>query len=473
MNRNQSIWPILAIFFCAAIAGCGGAGQYGSQTQNNGNSSVVLAMTDTPPSTVSILSAHVTLTGATLSPGNVSLFSGSTTVELTRLQTDIAYIATAANIPAGNFTSVTLTFANPSLTIENDTASLIGTCAVGSICTIVPAAPSFSANVQTAFSITANSTTGLLIDVNLDNLLSATLGADFNAGTTFTQFTPAGAGGPPVGAEDVLGHVASVNPSSNTFTLTNATGSYSLKVDNTSTFFQFPSTACSSPGFACLKNNQILSVDIGIQADGSTLARNILFEDSDSSDIEVEGIVTNTASQQFSIVVLAASSSGTGLTIGMPVTVQYSTSPPTPFDVDFVHINNQMLGTSTFSSSFSGAADLAAGQQVSIRRNSSSTSTIVADRVRLRSSRVTANVQSVGAPTITLASLPSLFFGRDNVTQIVAQTSITPPTIYYEINGSVSAGTNILGDLVSVRGPLFKTGVTSLTLLATKVVVKP
>ena len=115
--------------FCAwssvlALAGCGGGNQFGSQTQNNGNSSVVLAMTDTPPSNVTILSAEVTLTGATLAPGNVSLFSGSTTVELTRLQTDIAYIATAANIPAGNYTSVTLTFANPSLTIENDSTSV-------------------------------------------------------------------------------------------------------------------------------------------------------------------------------------------------------------------------------------------------------------------------------------------------------------------------------------------------------------
>jgi len=475
MNRNQSIWPILAMIFCAALAGCGGTGQFGSQTQNNGNSSVVLAMTDTPPSTVSILSAEVTLTGATLSPGNVSLFSGSTTVELTRLQTDIAYIATAANIPAGSFTSMTLTFANPSLTIENDTASAIGTCAMGSICKM---APTTTANLSTtvpltAFTIASASATGLLIDVNLDNLLNATLGADFTAGTTVTQFTPAGSAAPPVGAEDVVGHVASVNASSNTFTLTNAMGSYSLKVDNTSTFFQFPNSACSSPGFACLKNNQILSVDIGIQSDGSILGRNILFEDADSSDVEVEGIVTNTASQQFSIVVLAASSSGTGLTIGMPATVQYSTSPPTPFDIDFVHINNQLVGTSTFSSSFSGAADLAAGQQVSIRRNISSTSTIVADRVRLRSSRITANVQSVGAPTITLASLPSLFFGHGGVAQIVAQTSVNPPTIYYEINGSVSAGTNILGDLVSVRGPLFNTGGINRTLVATKVVVKP
>jgi hypothetical protein len=476
MFRIRSIWPISVLILCAALAGCGGNNQFGSQPQNTGNSSVVLAMTDTPPSLVSILSAEVTLTGATLAPGNVSLFSGSTTLELTRLQTDIAYIATAANIPAGTYTSVTLTFANPSLTIENDSAATIAGCALGSVCPIVPTAPSLSTTVPlTSFSIASSSTTGLLIDVNLENLLSATLGADFSAGTTVTPFTPAGVGAPPVGAEDIVGHVGNINASSNTFTLTNAAGSYSLKVDNTSTFFQFPTTACTTAVFACLQNNQILSVDIGIRSDGSILARNVLFEDADSSDAEVEGMITSTnaSSQQFNMVVLSVSASGTGLVIGGQATVQYSTSLPTPFDIDFLHVDNFQVSTSSFSSSFSGAADLVAGQQVSVRRNSSSTSTIMADRVRLRSSRITATVQSVGAPNINLTNLPSLFFGHGGVTLIQAQTSVTPPTIYFEIGGSISASTNFLGDLLSVRGPLFNTGGTNRTLVATKVVLKP
>src|ERR1039457_6453773 len=138
MSRPRSIWIFALLIFCAAFVGCRGGTQISSQAQSSGNSSVVLAMTDFPPTNVSVLSAEVTLTGATLTPGNVSLFSGSTTVELTRLQTDIAYIATATNIPAGNYTSVTLTFANPSLTIENDMATTIAGCAVGSICPIVP-----------------------------------------------------------------------------------------------------------------------------------------------------------------------------------------------------------------------------------------------------------------------------------------------------------------------------------------------
>lgn len=469
---------MIAVVLFLVLAGCGGNGQFGSQPQNNGNSTVVLAMTDTPPSNATILSAKVTLTGATLSPGNVSLFSGSTTVELTRLQTDIAYIATATNIPAGNYTSVTLTFANPSLTIENDTGSTIGTCSIASICTM---APTSTANLSTTVPLTsfaASSTApeGLLVDVNLDNVLTASLGADFGAGTSVTAFIPASNAAPPVGAEDVVGRVQSINAATSTFVLTNALGSYSLKAVSGSTFFQFPnSVSCTTQSFSCLQNNQIVSVDIGIQSDGSIYARNILFEDADSSDIEVEGMVTSTnaASQQFNFVVLATSSPITGLAIGMPATVQYSASPQTAFDVDFVHADHLQISTSSFALSFTGPADLVAGQQVSIRRNSASGSVLVADRVRLRSSRVTATVQSVGAPNIILASLPSLFFGHGGVTQIISQTSAIPPTIYYSTTTSINASTNILGDQVSVRGPLFNTGGTNRTLVASKVVLQP
>jgi hypothetical protein len=462
------------LVICAALAGCGGVNQFGSQPQNNGNSSVVIAMTDTPPSNVSVLSAQVTLMGAKLMPGTVPLFSGPATVELTRLQTDIAYIATAKNIPAGNFTAVTLTFSNLSLTIENDTTSPIGACAVGSICTITPAAPSLSATVPLTFTIASSSTTGLLIDLSLDNLLTASLGEDFGVGTTITTFTPAGLAAPTVGAEDVVGQVGTINASSKTFTLTNATASYpSLKVDNTSTFFQFPGSACSTPGFACLQNNQILSVDIGIQADGSILARNIVFEDADSSDTEVEGMITSTnvgSSLQFNMVVQNLSAQGTGLTIGQPITVQFSASPQTPFDIDLVHADNLQMSTAGFL--FATPVDLAVGQQVTIRRNSTlSPGLIKADRVRLRSSRVTATVQTA-LPNMFLSNLPSLFSGLGGVTGITAQTSLSPPTIYYEIGNNINSSNILVGELVSVRGPLFNVS-GGRTLVATKVVLKP
>ena len=483
MSHVRSIWAICALILCAALAGCGGTNQLSSQTQSGGgNSTVVLTMTDTPPSNVSILSAEVTLTGVTLSPGNVSLFSGSTTVELTRLQAQIAYLTTVSNIPAGTYTSISLTFANPLLTIENDTTAAIGTCPVGSICILPPTSITNLSTVVplTGFTLQPSAAAGLLIDVNLDSLLSPTLGANFSAGTTVTQFipgstTPGPAMAPPVGAEDVVGAVSNLSASSSTFTLSNAEAFYTLKVDAFSTFFQFPGSACATPGFSCLQNGQILSVDIGIASDGSIYARNLVFEDATSSDPEVEGVITSTnaASQQFNFVVHTISATGTGLKVGQLITVQYATSPQTPFTIDFLHIDNLPESTTAFTSFFTMPANLVAGQVVSVRRNSASTSaTIVADRVELRWTQVTATVQSVGEPNIFLTNLPSLFFGHGGVTQIQAQTSVSPPTIYYEIGGSINASTNITGDLVSVRGPLFNTGGTNRTLLTTKVVLQ-
>ena len=473
MDRIRWIGPVFALILCLALAGCGGNSQFSSQPANNGNSSVVMAMTDTPPSLVTVLSAEVTLTGATLAPGNISLFSGSTTVDLVRLQADIAYLATAANIPAGNYTSVTLTFANPSLTIENDTANAIGTCAVASICTLPPTT---TANLSTtaplsSFSIAAASTTGLLIDVNLDNLLSATMGEDFSNGTTVTPFAPGTASAPPVGAEDVVGQVTNASASANTFTLTNVTGSYSLKVDSTSTFLGFTPGACSAAGFSCLQNNQIVSVDIGIRSDGSILARNLVFEDADSSDTEVEGMITSTnvGSQQFNIVIQTMSAAVSGLSIGQQISVQYTASPQTPFDIDIVHSDNSARSTAGFL--FAAPADLVVGQQVSIRRNSTLAQGLIkADRVRLRSTRVTATVSS-GLPNIALNNPPSLFSAH-GITLITAQTSLTPPTIYFEIGKAANSSDIVVGEQVSARGPLFNVS-GGRTLLATRVAVKP
>ena len=471
MLQFRSMLTISVLSFCAVVTGCRATNQLGSLTQS-GNSSVAMAITDTPPSNVTILSAEVTLTGAAFRPGNVPIFSGSTTVELTRLQTDIAYLATATNVPAGSYTGVTLTFANPRLTIENDTAAAIGSCAVGTICTISAASTNLSTTVTIpTLPIAANSVSGLLIDVSLDNLLSATLGADFNAGATVSAFTPAGSNAPLVGAEDVVGEITSLDKAHNTFVFQNAAGFFTLAVDNSSTFFQFPTSDCTTSGFACLKANQILSVDIGIRADGTAVARNILWEDADSSDAEVEGIITgtNVGSQQFTITTLAESATVSGLQIGDVATVHYTVAPQTPFDIDFTHADRTAVSTSGFL--FAAPADLSVGQQVSIRRNTGSLgASITADRVRLRSSRITANVGSIGLPFLYLTNIPSLLSGH-GVTQVNAQTSSA--TIYYAVGSTINSSNVSVGALVSVRGPLFNGSGSTRNLLATKVVLKP
>src|ERR1035437_3420419 len=162
---------IVLLILCAGFAGCRGNSTLSSQTQSSGTAPVVLALTDSPPTNVSILSAEVTLTGATLNPGNVPLLASPATLELTRLQTDIAYLSTTS-VNAGSYTTLSLTFANPLLTIENDTASPIvsgaTTCNVGAICTI---APTSTANLSTTsilptLMISANTGGGVLVGVH-------------------------------------------------------------------------------------------------------------------------------------------------------------------------------------------------------------------------------------------------------------------------------------------------------------------
>ena len=474
MFRSPLNCTILLLIACAALASCGGRGLSSGGTPPPGTAPVVLTMTDTPPTNVSLLSAEVTLTGATLNPGNVSLLTTPTTVELTRLQTDIAYLGTT-NVAPGNYTSLTLTFANPSLTIENDTAAAIGTCGVGAVCTLPPTT---IANLSTTITlptlmVSATTGAGLLVDVNLENLLSATLGADFKIGTTVSEFTPAVSGAPLIEAEDVVGQVTAMDTAHNTFSFQNATGQFSLLVDNTTTFFQFPSNLCTTPAFACLHTNQILSVDISFRSDGTAVARNVLFEDTDNSDTEVEGIITatNLGAQQFTMVTLAESAMITGLKIGDTATVHFLISPPTSFDVDFMHADNIQVSTGGFVfAPLTVPTELFVGQQVQVRRNPSSTgASITADRVRLRSSRITATAQSIPAPSILLSNLPSIFSGH-GITQIQAQTFM--PTIFAENGTLINISLIPVSGVVSARGPLFNVS-SARTLVATKVVLKP
>jgi hypothetical protein len=135
--------------------------------------------------------------------------------------------------------------------------------------------------------------------------------------------------------------------------------------------------------------------------------------------------------------------------------------------VDTVHVDNTVLSTTAFS--FTGPTQLSVGQEVSIRRNSTSSgATLVADRVRLRSTRVTATVQSIGAPNIYLHNLPSFFFGHGAISQILVQTST--PTIISENNVLKNLSEVPLAGLVSVRGPLFSGSTPAL--IATKVAIK-
>ena len=154
------------------------------------------------------------------------------------------------------------------------------------------------------------------------------------------------------------------------------------------------------------------------------------------------------------------------LGVGELATVTYTLS--TTFDLDFTHADNVQVDTSCCQ--FQSAGQLSVGQQVQVRSTTNTPgNSFTADRVQLRSSRITATVQSISAPNIFLGNVPSIFSGNA-ITQIQAQTSA--PTIFSENGNPINISMIPVSGVLSVRGPLFNVG-TARTLVATKVVFKP
>lgn len=461
MQGNRLVASLVISSF-AWLAGCTGHGGNIVVSGGSGTAAVSLAMTDTPPAGVTLLYFQVLLTGAVLNPGGVSLVSSPVTIDLRRLEEETAFL-TNTNVPAGTYSSLTLTFASPSLTFQNNTNQTIAGCAPGAGCSITPMVVTGTATVTFAspgFTVVNNNAVGLLVDANLNSILANSLSVDFSSGVSVSQLTPGQSGGVLAPIENVVGQVMSPDGINQRFSLQTSLGTLATQVDGNTAFLNFPTSVCSPTGFACLKASQIVAVDLSLQAGGTLLAKNLSFEDSDTSKAEVEGVIVsvNKAAQQFSLVVLQQTPSGTGPSAGTVATV--NTSGTVAFEVD-------NLGPDTSAFTFQGLNDLQVGQEVQVRRlSTSSGTTINADRVRLESSRFTGTISSVSAPAFNVSSLPSLFGSASpSITQIQAQTSA-----FTEFAGNaISFNQLAINDVVSLRGQLFANA-GSPVLVATKVI---
>jgi len=75
-----------------------------------------------------------------------------------------------------------LTFASPRLTILNGTANSLAGCAPGAVCKITPSGSLVATiNFNPALSLSANNSVGLLVDLNLNTIVTNALGVDFSA----------------------------------------------------------------------------------------------------------------------------------------------------------------------------------------------------------------------------------------------------------------------------------------------------
>jgi Domain of unknown function (DUF4382) len=465
---------ILLLAAAVVLAGCSGSGNAvhfgGGQA---GTVPVTMSMTDTPPAGVSVLSFQVTITDARLNPGNLELLAAPVTVNVTRLQTETS-LTSSANVPPGTYTSVALTFSSPaSLTIENNSGATltdgVTNCVNGEVCTLSPAVTSLTGSVSlpgSGATLTTGTPAALLLDLNVANALANTppLQAALIANTTASQLTPE-QGAPFEALEDVVGVVS--GPANDAFTLQTALGNYSVTVNSSTQYLNFPAGVCTSQGFACIAASEIVSVDMSLQANNTLIATDIFFEDNSTALPEIEGVVVATGSlpAQFSMVVLQETPAASGSAIGSDVEVAINNG--TTFAID------NLVGTlNTSAFSFAGTSDLIVGQEVTVQRGAGSSGSVIqAGRVLLRSSRITGTVLATPLPNITADGLPPFL---QNASPAIAQIKVETASEFTpngtEFGGTAKNDTQIVvAHSISVRGQLFANSGNP-TLLATRVV---
>lgn len=445
-----------------------------------GASALSVTITDTPPMGVTVLSFEVSVTGATLNPGGVDLLAGRGPVEIEveQLETESAFLNTARVNP-GTYTSLNLTFANPELTFKNGTPMPLAGCAPGAVCEINPAGTLTSTvnfpapglviqgnpggmmgqddqgnDEQTAM--------GIKLDLDLNTILTGTLGVDFsqNGAVTAKQLARE-AEGEFDDVNELKGSVQNLNSTNMTFTLHTMNGDFSITTDN-NTQFEFEN--CSASNFSCLQNNIVVEVDVLMMPGGIFLAKEISFEDN-AEDDEMDGVVFKIDdAMHFEMVVLDELHSLNNVSVGNPVVVTLSN--PT-FQVQMEDLNVPSALVNAFQSA-TDTSKLLPGQTVEVRltapANPGPPISVTADRVRLRMTQFTANVS--GAPTppnFVVGSLPSLFTSA-GITSIQVDTSST--TDFDNVAG-VSGLMDT--DLVSLRGLLFNNGANPPVLVAKKV----
>ena len=491
--RRASLFLSLC-FVLVLLMGC----NQGSTSPQVANSSaqVSLSITDQPPNGVTVLFFQIDLTAAYLTPSsgaaNVSLLSNNTPIQIdvTELQALSAFLSTQS-VAGGTYQSLTLSFANPLLVIFNASGASIGTCAAGSVCQLTPPIDNNSGTITLSsapFPLTLSDSTpiGLLVDFHLNNVVQPDLSVNLGVtnGVTVKTLPPAPPSGyPPFGF--IRGTVENVNPSQNQFTLQTRDGwSFTIDVNGSTTYENFPTSVCPSSAFSCLAAQQVVKVQVaGVEGPGTLLAGEVDYlQQASQQTVEGDIIGLSTVGGNTTMKVLLHWSPNASL---LPFGgVAMVTVPATAaFSVDSGSFTTIPSGLS-----FASATDLLMGQDVQVNVVAGSLTTsnnmpswappsvsFTTDTIELEPSQITGNISAIGSngTSFTITTLPNFFLAWSNHNFMPEQVTVdtTSQTTYFGLNPDSFSGLNTNG-MVSVRGWLFNTpsGATPSTQLAEAIV---
>jgi hypothetical protein len=479
MKANRSLFGVLVVLGIIVLTACGGGGTSSAPPPPQASTAPVsVTVRDAPPAGITVFSFEVLVTQARLQPGNVPLVTTPIEIEVKQLEVEAAFLNTI-NVPAGTYTSIDVTFSNPELTFRNDSIAGLnvpctsGSSAVGSICEVKVAVTNTISYNGAPFPLTvvANTPLGLLVDVNLSNIITNAVGIDFSAAGAMvvTQLQAAAGTGELEEVEDLVGTVTAKDTANNQFTLQIAQSSQSLtiKVDSNTAFEDFDDLsvpcAASPQNFTCVLVGQVVEVDLRLMPGGVLLAKKVEVADNDNEE-ELEGIVTKIIGPtQFEMVLVEEAANVANLDVGQVIQVTLLAGTQLRIDDDNLNVNSADFDGST-------TGDMLVGQTVEIERKSTPTApptiAIDTDRVKLKGTRLTANVQSVDTVNnqFTINNLPGIFTSQTTpITSLVVQTQTR--TKFEKVTNLAALQA---GNTVSVRALLFK-GPTGPYMVAKKV----
>jgi hypothetical protein len=457
MNRSKAVSFFLVLLLAVlSVSSCSGLKTACTVNCGTGNGTVAVTMVaDTLPANPSLLTFQVTISSITFTPASgvattVNL-NPALTVDLMRLQSDTVFLGTFANIPAAQYTSVTLAISgNANITFFNDTNATVSLCTAGAICPLSVAASSLP-TATVSFTVTQNIVTGIGIDLNFANAVSISGGnltVNFSNQSVLSGFTlPRQGSNLAAGQldliEDFTGVVSITNQS---VTLASAAaasrGSLTASAVSATIYNPDPSGTLCPTGTtqltSCVSNNQFASTDVVLKSDG-TLAIQEIEPLLASPRDTVEGIVGSISQSnqtQFTIVVTdmvpAAQGSLIGsLKIGDRLTV--SLSNVGPFLVDTKGLSVLSGSLSNFSGqTTTGAMHLGQTVAVHVTTFTAAVGNTIAsastDTVTLRWSRFTATPQNAATPAFSIVNFPSYFVIAQGTLLAVQTTTGTPGT---------------------------------------------
>ncbi len=504
-----SVLAILTVFLVGCSSSTNGTG---TSINSASAAPVSITMTDDPPAGVSVLFFQVSLTAATLTPesssdSSVSLLSNNTPIQIdvTQLQALSAFLSTAS-VPSESYSGLNLTFANPQLVIFNRSDSSLGsTCAVGSVCQLTPAFDNNTSSLNFTSSpfpvmVSASSPLGFVIDFHLNTVIQSDLSVNLAAtnGVTVSELPPAPT---PPQFGFLTGTVGTVTASSNQFTLQTRWGrKFTIATTSSTTFNNFPSSACTTPGIGCLAQGQIVKVEVSsVASDGNLTASEVNYVQAAAAQT-VEGIIVSIpplplpAGETIIDLILHQSPTGNAnLPIGGIASVAVwapgsGSNPATTFSID----NNGFAIPSGYT--FASSSDLTVGQTVQVTVTPGTVSntgggpstnawgpppslSFTASAVELEPSQMTGSITAVDSSTTSFTlGVGGPFFAAWPMSAAVSSYDVatTSQTTYTGFSPDNFGGL-ANGQFVSVNGWLFppSTSGGSPTIAAQSVLMRP